>query len=61
MMQKGRSNHKRNITNFYISVITPLYDADNALYDVLRILKYLGQLTISSYANHVETMGDRYI
>jgi predicted type IV restriction endonuclease len=31
-----------------------LYDADNALYDVLRILKYLGQLAISGYANGAE-------
>ena len=31
-----------------------LYDADNALYDVLRILKYLGQLTISGYASDAE-------
>jgi hypothetical protein len=31
-----------------------LYDADNALYDVLRILKYLGQLTISGYAKGAE-------
>ncbi|MDD1418523.1 restriction endonuclease subunit R [Dolichospermum sp. ST_sed1] len=35
-------------SQYAISRRFSLYDADNALYDVLRILKHLGQLTIPS-------------
>jgi len=53
MMTNGSDFHfvKLVRSQYALSRRFSLYDADNALYDVLRILKYLGQLTISGYAN----------
>jgi hypothetical protein len=53
MMTNGSDFHfvKLVRSQYALSRRFSLYDADNALYDVLRILKYLGQLTISGYAS----------
>jgi len=53
MMTNGSDFHfvKLVRSQYALSRRFSLYDADNALYDVLRILKYLGQLAISGYAS----------
>jgi len=60
MMTNGSDFHfvKLVRSQYALSRRFSLYDADNALYDVLRILKYLGQLTISGYASDVEMVGN---
>ncbi|MDX2256384.1 MAG: restriction endonuclease subunit R [Pseudanabaenaceae cyanobacterium bins.39] len=60
MMTNGSDFHfvKLARSQYTLSRRFSLYDADNALYDVLRILKYLGQLTISGYAVDIRMVGD---
>jgi hypothetical protein len=51
MITNGSDFHfvKLRRSQYVLSKRFSLYDSDNALYDVLRMLKHLGQLAISSY------------